>query len=270
MQADHRGQRALEIVAIILRARLRGRRHLPFGQRGHAGLLLLVPLFIICVRMQASGRCRRHDSVESAMIPLSILDLSPVVGRLDRRAGACAIRSIWRGSPTRLGYMRYWVAEHHNLPAIASSAPEIMIGQIAAVTERIARRLRRRDAAQPRAADGGRALQGAGGALSRPHRSRPRPRARHRSGHVLHAAPPPGHQRGGRLPRALQRTDAAGDARLSRRPSVPQCARHAGRRDAAADLSARLVGLFARSSPARSARPLPSRIISRPSTRSRR
>jgi luciferase family oxidoreductase group 1 len=33
-----------------------------------------------------------------------------------------------------LGYVRYWVAEHHNMPAIASSAPDIMIGQIAAVT----------------------------------------------------------------------------------------------------------------------------------------
>ena len=30
--------------------------------------------------------------------------------------------------------MRYWVAEHHNLPSIASSAPDIMIGQIAAIT----------------------------------------------------------------------------------------------------------------------------------------
>jgi luciferase family oxidoreductase group 1 len=36
-----------------------------------------------------------------------------------------------------LGYTRYWVAEHHNLPSVASSAPEIMIGQIAAVTSRI-------------------------------------------------------------------------------------------------------------------------------------
>ena len=35
----------------------------------------------------------------------------------------------------RLGYVRYWVAEHHNMPAIASSAPDIMIGQIAAVTQ---------------------------------------------------------------------------------------------------------------------------------------
>jgi luciferase family oxidoreductase group 1 len=37
----------------------------------------------------------------------------------------------------RLGYKRYWVAEHHNLANIASSAPEIMIGQIAAVTSEI-------------------------------------------------------------------------------------------------------------------------------------
>jgi luciferase family oxidoreductase group 1 len=37
----------------------------------------------------------------------------------------------------RLGYTRYWVAEHHNLPAIASSAPDIMIGQIAAATTRM-------------------------------------------------------------------------------------------------------------------------------------
>src|SRR5262249_48451360 len=36
-----------------------------------------------------------------------------------------------------LGYTRYWVAEHHNLPSIASSAPDIMIGQIAAATARI-------------------------------------------------------------------------------------------------------------------------------------
>jgi luciferase family oxidoreductase group 1 len=34
----------------------------------------------------------------------------------------------------RLGYKRYWVAEHHNLANVGSSSPEIMIGQIAAVT----------------------------------------------------------------------------------------------------------------------------------------
>src|SRR4029079_10246371 len=37
----------------------------------------------------------------------------------------------------RLGFTRYWGAEHHNLPSIASTAPEIMIGQIAAITKRM-------------------------------------------------------------------------------------------------------------------------------------
>jgi luciferase family oxidoreductase group 1 len=37
----------------------------------------------------------------------------------------------------RLGYTRYWLAEHHNLPSVASPAPDLMIGQIAAITTRI-------------------------------------------------------------------------------------------------------------------------------------
>ena len=68
------------------------------------------------------------------MIPLSILDLSPV------SAGGTAAQAL-RNSldlarlADSLGFTRYWVAEHHNLPAIASSAPDIMIGQIASITK---------------------------------------------------------------------------------------------------------------------------------------
>ncbi len=70
------------------------------------------------------------------MIPLSVLDLSPV------SAGSSAAQALHNTLDLarladRLGFTRYWVAEHHNLPAIASSAPDIMIGQIAAVTERV-------------------------------------------------------------------------------------------------------------------------------------
>ena len=89
------------------------------------------------------------------------------------------------------------------MPNIASSAPDIMIGQIAAATDASARRLRRRDAAEPRAAAGRRALQGAGRPVSRPHRSRPRPRARHRSGDVLRAAAAAGRSGRRRFPRPL-------------------------------------------------------------------
>lgn len=70
------------------------------------------------------------------MPPLSVLDLSPVT---TATPGAVALRNSLDLAELadRLGYARYWVAEHHNLPSIASSAPEIMIGQIAARTSRI-------------------------------------------------------------------------------------------------------------------------------------
>jgi luciferase family oxidoreductase group 1 len=67
------------------------------------------------------------------MLPLSILDLSPVA------SGSTAAQALHNSLDLarladRLGFTRYWVAEHHNMPSIAASAPEIMIGQIAAVT----------------------------------------------------------------------------------------------------------------------------------------
>jgi luciferase family oxidoreductase group 1 len=68
------------------------------------------------------------------MTPLSILDLSPV------STGSTAAQALRNSLDLArfadgLGFRRYWVAEHHNLPSIASSAPDIMIGQIAAVTK---------------------------------------------------------------------------------------------------------------------------------------
>jgi luciferase family oxidoreductase group 1 len=70
------------------------------------------------------------------MTSLSILDLSPVTAGA---SGAQALRNTLDLArlADSLGYVRYWVAEHHNMPAIASSAPDIMIGQIAAVTAAI-------------------------------------------------------------------------------------------------------------------------------------
>jgi luciferase family oxidoreductase group 1 len=70
------------------------------------------------------------------MLPLSILDLSPV------SSGSTAAQALRNSLDLAhladdLRFTRYWVAEHHNMPMIASSAPEIMIGQIAAATRRI-------------------------------------------------------------------------------------------------------------------------------------
>src|SRR5512132_2846549 len=70
------------------------------------------------------------------MIPISVLDLSPVASG---SSGAVALHNSLDLArlADRLGYARYWLAEHHNLASIASSAPEIMIGQVAAATTHI-------------------------------------------------------------------------------------------------------------------------------------
>jgi luciferase family oxidoreductase group 1 len=70
------------------------------------------------------------------VVPLSVLDLSPVAAG---SSGAQSLRNSLDLATVaeRLGFTRYWVAEHHNLPSIASTAPEIMIGQIAAITKRM-------------------------------------------------------------------------------------------------------------------------------------
>jgi luciferase family oxidoreductase group 1 len=70
------------------------------------------------------------------MVALSVLDLSPVT---TGGSGAASLRNSidLARLADKLGYTRYWVAEHHNLPSVASSAPDIMIGQIAAATARM-------------------------------------------------------------------------------------------------------------------------------------
>jgi luciferase family oxidoreductase group 1 len=68
--------------------------------------------------------------------PLSVLDLAPVG---EGSTGADALRNTLELArrTEALGYRRYWLAEHHNMPGIASAAPEILIGQVARETSRI-------------------------------------------------------------------------------------------------------------------------------------
>ena len=68
------------------------------------------------------------------MVPLSILDLSPVSANSTATQALRNTLDLARFADAR-GFTRYWVAEHHNLPAIASASPDIMIGQIAAITK---------------------------------------------------------------------------------------------------------------------------------------
>ncbi len=67
---------------------------------------------------------------------LSVLDVSPVPSG---SSSTDALRNTLDLAQLadKLGYTRYWLAEHHNTPLIASSTPEVMIGHVADVTKRI-------------------------------------------------------------------------------------------------------------------------------------
>lgn len=70
------------------------------------------------------------------MIPLSILDLAPVCeGSTPRQAFANMLELAQHAD--RWGYHRYWLAEHHNMPGIASAATAVLIGHVAGATSRI-------------------------------------------------------------------------------------------------------------------------------------
>jgi len=64
---------------------------------------------------------------------LSVLDLAPV-GRGQTPADALAASLRLAQEAERLGYLRFWVAEHHNMPGIASSSPPVLIAHLAAGT----------------------------------------------------------------------------------------------------------------------------------------
>jgi len=68
--------------------------------------------------------------------PLSVLDLASVRSG-STHAEALAETLTTAREADRLGYRRFWVAEHHSMPAVASSAPAVLIAAIAAATERI-------------------------------------------------------------------------------------------------------------------------------------
>src|SRR2546423_14976744 len=67
---------------------------------------------------------------------LSVLDQSPIS---EGMTGADALHNTLDLArlADELGYTRYWVAEHHGTPGLASAAPEVLIGPVAAATQRI-------------------------------------------------------------------------------------------------------------------------------------
>ena len=70
------------------------------------------------------------------MIPLSILDLAPIVEGGDAADALRRSLDLARHAE-RWGYTRYWVAEHHNMKGIASAATSVVIGHLAGGTSSI-------------------------------------------------------------------------------------------------------------------------------------
>jgi luciferase family oxidoreductase group 1 len=67
---------------------------------------------------------------------LSVLDLSVVNdGQSTTDTLGSTARVAQRAD--ELGYLRYWVAEHHNMPSVACTAPTVLMAHLAAITERI-------------------------------------------------------------------------------------------------------------------------------------
>ncbi|QXJ20991.1 LLM class flavin-dependent oxidoreductase [Actinomadura graeca] len=66
-------------------------------------------------------------------VPFSVLDLAPVVSGSTSAQALRDTLDLARHAE-RLGFHRYWLAEHHAMPGIASSATAVLIGQVAAVT----------------------------------------------------------------------------------------------------------------------------------------
>jgi len=70
------------------------------------------------------------------MVPFSILDLSPVAdGTTISQSFAASKRMAQKAE--EFGYTRFWMAEHHGMPGVASAATSVILGQIGAVTKSI-------------------------------------------------------------------------------------------------------------------------------------
>src|SRR3546814_844008 len=69
-------------------------------------------------------------------VPLSVLDLAPIVEGGSATQTFANTLSLARHAE-QLGYRRFWLAEHHNMPGIASAATAVLIGHVAGGTSTI-------------------------------------------------------------------------------------------------------------------------------------
>src|SRR6266849_5309060 len=91
--------------------------------------------FSLAARLPRLGAAR-SGPIFPAMIPFSVLDLSPIIEGGDAGQALRNTLDLARHAE-RWGYQRYWLAEHHNMAGIASAATAVVIGHVAAGTATI-------------------------------------------------------------------------------------------------------------------------------------
>ncbi|HEX6050223.1 MAG TPA: LLM class flavin-dependent oxidoreductase [Gemmatimonadaceae bacterium] len=74
--------------------------------------------------------------METQLVPLSVLDLAPIVEGGDAAASFANTLDLAR-HVERWGYRRFWLAEHHNIPSVASAATSVLIAYVAGGTTTI-------------------------------------------------------------------------------------------------------------------------------------
>ena len=82
-----------------------------------------------------AGNVRGAEGVD-ANVRLSVLDLVPV--RTDQSTGDALAATVQLAQTAdRLGFTRYWVAEHHNMPSVGATSPPVLLAYLAAQTSRV-------------------------------------------------------------------------------------------------------------------------------------
>ena len=99
-------------------------------QRWRRALHSAAPVGI--ARPASAAACAVSDSSPA----LSVLDLVPVRADQSTADALAATRRLARVAD-ELGFRRYWLAEHHNMPAVAATNPPVLVAMVAAATERI-------------------------------------------------------------------------------------------------------------------------------------
>ena len=79
---------------------------------------------------------RRHAPISSTMLPVSVLDLSPITQGSDAGKSLRNSAELARHAE-RLGYRRFWMAEHHSMPGIASAATAVALSFVGSQTSTI-------------------------------------------------------------------------------------------------------------------------------------